>query len=141
MALHHLVSKPRAIYPALERGESQAMHNWLYSLLLVTLFSASPGWANWREASSKHFVIYSEQNPKTLQEFAESLERYDKGLRILFGAPDNQVSHASRVTIFILRGMGDVQRAYGDKSADVAGFYQDWPSGPVAFVPRSTDDE
>jgi tetratricopeptide (TPR) repeat protein len=118
------------------------MGRWLSSLLLAAFTFSSPAWAGWREASSKHFVIYSEQSAKTVQKFAEGLERYDKALRFLFHVPDEQVSHASRVTVFIVPNIGTVQRLYGAKSTSgIAGFYHDWPAGPVAFVPRSTGDE
>jgi tetratricopeptide (TPR) repeat protein len=118
------------------------MRKWLYSLLLVTLFSASPAWATWREVSSKHFVIYSEENAKSMQEFATSLEQYDKGLRVLFDIPEDTDSHATRVTVFVLPGEDAVRRLAGAKAGSgLSGFYQNWTGGPAAFVPRSTGDE
>lgn len=116
------------------------MRKWLYALLMLTFIAVSPAQAAWREASSKHFVIYSEQSAKTLQEFAESLERYDKGLRTLFHVADEQTSHASRVTVFVLPNMANVRKLHGGNATNIGGFYRDWPGGPVAFVPRSTGD-
>jgi tetratricopeptide (TPR) repeat protein len=117
------------------------MRTWLYSLVLLAFVAASPAQATWREASSKHFVIYSEQSAKVVQEFAESLERYDKGLRVLFNVPDEQTSHASRVTVFVVPNITAVRRLLGPNApSGLAGFYRNWAAGPVAFVPRGTGD-
>lgn len=43
------------------------------------LFAAAAQ-AEWLEASSDHFVIYGEQNEKTVKEFAERLERFHSAM-------------------------------------------------------------
>ena len=45
--------------------------------------AATPSLAAWHVAKSKHFIIYSDENPKVLREFATQLERLTKvrGLR------------------------------------------------------------
>ena len=35
--------------------------------LLLSLFAAAPAAAKWREASSRHFVIYSEESADSLR--------------------------------------------------------------------------
>ena len=49
----------------------------------VLAMSATPAAAAWMEASSDHFVIYSDSDEKQLREFATGLERFDKGMRVL----------------------------------------------------------
>ena len=50
-------------------------------MALAALAAATPAQAEWREATSKHFVIYSEDSEKSVREFATRLERFDAALR------------------------------------------------------------
>ncbi len=45
---------------------------------LAALAAVQPANAAWREASTDHFVIYSEQTENSLRDFATRLERFDK---------------------------------------------------------------
>ena len=44
---------------------------------------AAPAHAAWYQASSRHFLIYSEQKPGTLRQFAEELEKFDSAVRFV----------------------------------------------------------
>jgi tetratricopeptide (TPR) repeat protein len=106
---------------------------------------ATPADASWREASTAHFVIYSEQNPKALQDFATRLEKFDAAMRYLEKLPDEPLGSANRVTVFVVSGEGFVQKLYGKgaqrNGAAVAGFYIPRAEGSVAFVPRQSGGE
>lgn len=109
-------------------------------LAAVLAVAAVPAHADWHEASSRHFVVYSEQKPEKLRTFADQLERFDKAMRVLWNLPDPAVGPANRVTVFVVDDINDIRRLTTSRNA--AGFYQSRATGPVAFVPRSagTDD-
>jgi len=102
------------------------------SILLMT----SPARAEWHEASSDHFVIYSDSRPKDLNRFAEMLEHYHEALKLLTGRDIQKPSPSNRVTIFVVGSDRTLRKLYGDKNSSVAGFYVPRAGGSRAFVPR-----
>jgi hypothetical protein len=110
---------------------------------LLALFSAAlllaahPAHAAWNVAKSRHFVIYSNESPKSLQEFAATLERFDQGVRISTNMSDPPVGDGNRLTVFVLPSAGDVRALVGDKTGSLAGFYTGRVAGSLAFVGRS----
>jgi hypothetical protein len=103
---------------------------------VAALFCAAPAQATWYRASSEHFLIYSEQKPETIRQFAENLEKFDGAVRALRGMEDLPLSQGNRVTIFTLRDDADVQRLAGDKTGFIKGFYKGRAEGSVAYVSR-----
>jgi tetratricopeptide (TPR) repeat protein len=112
--------------------------------LLSAAILAAPAQAEWREATSDHFIIYSEQSEKSLREFAERLERFDAAMRSLRNLPKVPVAHANKLTVYAVSDIGDVRKLYGKGASNgnfgIAGFYQPRASGSLAFVARSTGD-
>lgn len=110
----------------------------LKRLLLVAtaLLAPAAASAKWHEASSAHFVVYSDQDPEQLRAFATKLERFDQALRYTRGMPDEPVGLANRLTVYVVPSIGAVQRLAGSGISNVAGFYVGRASGSVAFVPR-----
>lgn len=90
--------------------------------------------ADWYEADSKHFAVFSNDDPKHLQSYAEQLERFDKAMRVFRGVDDPPVPPVGRVTVFVVKDIAEIQSLAGP---NVAGFYRPSVSGPVAFVPRT----
>ena len=106
-----------------------------FAVLLATMFLAAPAHADWWEARTDHFIIYSKSSAADAKAFAESLERYDESLRSLhLIKPDPRLSDSRRVTIYRSGLIVDVAKLYGDPDAPVAGFYVPYLE-PVAFVP------
>jgi hypothetical protein len=103
---------------------------------LAALLCATPSQASWYRTTSEHFLIYSEQKPATIRQFAENLERFDGAVRALRGMEDLPLSQGNRVTIFSLRDDADVQRLAGDKTGFIKGFYKGRADGSVAYVAR-----
>lgn len=92
--------------------------------------------ADWYRASSKHFVVYADDAPEKVKAYTEKLERFDRAVTYWHNTKDLERGPASRVTIFVVGNVSEVQRLYGGKQS-VAGFYSSRASGPVAFMPRS----
>lgn len=105
-------------------------------IAIAALLASAPAQANWYRASSQHFVIYSEQKPESLRNYAEELERFDQAVRMIHGMQDQPASKGNRVTIFDV-GMEKVQQLLHDDSGMIAGFYHGSVEGSVAFVSRS----
>ena len=53
----------------------------ILALLLAILAWAGPASAEWRQAQTSHFVIYSEDSEEGLRDFAARLERFDAAMR------------------------------------------------------------
>lgn len=99
---------------------------------------AVPGHAAWYEASSKHFVIYADQSPKTLTDFATRLERFDRAVRIVRNMEDPTVGDGNRLTVFVMPTPASVQALSRDKTGFIYGFYKGPATGPIAYVTHRT---
>jgi tetratricopeptide (TPR) repeat protein len=113
--------------------------NRLLGLALIALglsFLPAPALAEWREASSKHFLVYSEASEQSLRDFATKLERFDKAMRIRLGFHDEDLGPGNRVTVFVVDNMAAVQRLARAKGSGVAGFYSGRAGTSLAVVPR-----
>jgi hypothetical protein len=70
---------------------------------------ASPAAAAWNVAQSKHFVIYANENPRELRDFATKLERFDGAARTAMRMDDPLVGNGNRLTVFVLPSPADVR--------------------------------
>lgn len=104
------------------------------TLLALALLAPGAAYADWHEASTDHFVVYSEDSPERLEKFATQLERFDKALRVLRGLTTEPVGNANRVTVYVVSSASTVARLAG--SDHVAGFYRPRAGGSMAVVPR-----
>ncbi|MEP2101488.1 MAG: hypothetical protein ABJP02_02540 [Parasphingorhabdus sp.] len=107
-----------------------------FLLGLLSLLFLSPAQAAWHEASSDHFLIYSNQKEKDVKAFAERLERYHDTMRFLFNRPATKPSPSNRVTIYVVKNLGDVRDLYGGKNKYVGGFYIPRAGGSLAIVAK-----
>ena len=104
-------------------------------LLIAMLLFAAPAHAEWWEARTDHFIIYSKSSERDARGFAERLERYDQSLRSLqLIKPDPRLSDARKVTIYRAGTTVDISVLAGDSDSGIAGFYIPRLE-PVAFVP------
>jgi tetratricopeptide (TPR) repeat protein len=108
--------------------------------VVVALIASTPAYATWREASSDHFVIYSEEDENSLKQFATRLERYDSAMRIGRDLPEAAVVRANRLTVYVVSSLSAVQRLYGSGSANIAGFYVPSAGNSMAIIPRKAGD-
>ena len=114
----------------------------LRKLCLMVLGTVLPGTAQaaWQQATSTHFVVYSDDTADHVKAFTVQLERYDKAMHVMRGLDEGATSPSSRVTVFIVKNVDAVQRLIGRSAGDVAGFYVPRAAGSVAFIPRSSGD-
>jgi len=105
--------------------------------------TATSGSANaaWNVAQSKHFIIYSDDNPKHLSEFATQLERFDQAVRSATRMDDPEIGKGNRLTVFVVPSEKDVRALMGDKTGFFAGFYIGRVGGSLAYVPKRMEYE
>ena len=99
--------------------------------------------AAWQRVSSPHFVIYADESPAKLREFATRLEKFDKAVRNVRGMSDPPMGDGNRLTVFIVPTVADVQKLAAHKSGmspNLVGFYQAGVEGAVAIVPKKSND-
>lgn len=102
-------------------------------LLVAFLFFATPASAEWWEARTNHFVIYSQDSESSTRDFATQLERYDNALRSLQSTKFEPITADwQRVTIYRFGDINDIGRLA--HSPGVAGFYKP-ELAPVEFTP------
>ena len=110
------------------RGIRAAVRGAVCAAIFLAPTTAS---AEWYEASTKHFVLYADDDPKFIEEYTAALERFDLAMRRFRNVEDREIAPVDRVTIFMLPGMN----AMRDLSREgVAGFYSPRASGSVAFT-------
>jgi tetratricopeptide (TPR) repeat protein len=109
--------------------------------LLAAVLATAPASAEWREASSRHFLVYSEGSAQSVRDFATKLEKFDKAMRIRLGLDDADLGPANRVTVYVVDDVRAVQRLARRPSRPgqpgIAGFYTGRAGGSIAVVPRS----
>ena len=104
-------------------------------VILVALFFAAPASAEWWEAKTDHFIIYSKTSAADAKDFAENLERFDQSLRSLqLIKPDVRLSDSRRVKIYRAGTYIEISKLAGDSESGIGGFYIPRME-PVAFVP------
>lgn len=89
--------------------------------------------AEWREASTRNFIVYSEGSEADLRDFAEKLEKFDFILRRVHNvqAPPSPY----RLRVFLLANTNAVGRMIG--SDGVAGYYVDDARGMMMVGTRN----
>lgn len=104
--------------------------------LLALGCSVFPGVARaeWWQANSGHFIVYSEGSKAEATNFAMRLERYDGALRTLQAMPPGQpIADAAKVVVYRFGDTDDIGNLAG--LSGVAGFYIARAAYPVAFTP------
>src|SRR5688500_19135550 len=96
----------------------RAFRIWLFVALLFG--ALAPAHAEWWEAKTEHFVIYSQDTEQKTRAFAVELERFDHALRSLQSTKfDPITSDSQRVMIFRSGDVDDI----GLLAPGAAGFY------------------
>lgn len=105
-----------------------------FAVAAAAALLASAANAEWHEARTNHFVVYSEGKQAEVIAFAERLERFDNALRTLQRRPVNEVvPETGKVHVFRFGDTSDISSLAGGRG--VAGFYIPRAARPVAFTP------
>ena len=99
-------------------------------LLFGGLLIAPAAQAEWLEARSRHFILYTNGSEAALRKQSEALERLDWSLRRFLNAEEEPDIDSRKVTVFLIDD-DDVKRLC--QCRNVAGFYLSRASGSLAF--------
>lgn len=107
------------------------------SISLLVLCCNTVSYAAWREASSDHFLIYTDDSEAEIRRFTEKLERYRNAMSFVFPTDAEKPSPSNRVTIYVVSSKSLVRELYGDakNSRYIAGFYRPQAGGSLAIIP------
>lgn len=92
--------------------------------------------AEWLEAASDHFVIYSDQKERVVKGFAERLERFHTAMGHVFGKPPTKPGPSNRVTVYFVSSAAQVRRVVGTDNRYLQGIYIPRAGGSVALIPK-----
>lgn len=104
------------------------------ALTAAAVSMATPVSAEWKEARTRHFTVYSEMPRKELESYVTRLEQFDGVVREIQGSKDPEPTTASRLTVYVVKSADDVQRLIGIDG--VAGFYNSSAESTLAVVPE-----
>jgi tetratricopeptide (TPR) repeat protein len=109
----------------------------LSAVLLAVGLSAPAQAQEWYRAETAHFIVKSRDSEEATRQFAQTMERFDRGLRFLMGLPEDHVeaSAANKPVIYRFGDYTDMSRIYGNASAGVGGFFISRAGAAVAFAP------
>ena len=107
----------------------------LVALALTALLS-TPAHAEWREATSPHFVVVSGGSERELVRLSQRLEAVHWMMTLLTGVQPQGTPQ--KVRIYLVDNIADVHEAMGvTRGNSAAGFYRPNLNGAIAVVPRS----
>src|SRR3954451_5660386 len=93
--------------------------------------------AEWREAETAHFQIYSDGSESQLVEYAQRLEGVGELLRKATATAADLPP--SKVRVILFPTVAQVRHAYHGHDRDIAGFYTVNMQGPLAISTRGQD--
>lgn len=104
---------------------------------MLAMLASPAARAEWWEAQTSHFVVYSESDQSDAEKFATLLERFDNALRTLQGmpVPGPEVGAANRVKVYRTGDTDNIAVFAHASGSGIAGFYIGRAGNPVAFVP------
>ena len=117
------------------------LHKWVRAigsgLALATLAMSAGARAEWWQAETSHFIVYSESKKEDAEQFARLLERYDNALRYMqnYPVPGPSMDEANKVKVFRSGDISDIAYIAGAPGSGIAGFYIPRAGATVAFVP------
>lgn len=107
-----------------------------FAVAAAAALLSSAASAEWYEARTNHFIIYSQSKKADTLAFAEKLERFDNALRVLQRKPYNVAApDPAKVVIFRYGDNRDIGELAGSRG--VAGFYIPRAAYSVSFTPVS----
>lgn len=103
----------------------------------VALWAAStPALAEWQSAKTRHFIIYADESPAELRDYALRLEQFDQAVRSARNMADPPLTDTGRLTIYVFKDVAAFSRLL-ETSEGIFGLYGTRDSGAYAFVAKA----
>ena len=105
----------------------------LMLLLAPALMWPAAASAEWRKASSEHFIVYGDVPEAGLRAFTEELERFDHLLRVVTKVA--RPPSLRKLTVYVVENDERLRRLTGTGGTAIAGMYSKPIEGARAIVP------
>ncbi|WP_135212348.1 tetratricopeptide repeat protein [Vitreimonas flagellata] len=102
------------------------------ALLAFSIAPASAQDGRWRRAESANFIVYGAMSEGALRRATESLENFDRTLRILTGAAATPAQ--TKLEVYLVSNLNELQRVNPRMGETVRGFYHAGAEQIAAFV-------
>ena len=84
--------------------------SFVRALALPMVLAATPASAEWREASSDHFIVYADASESWMRDYSEHLERFASALQRLQPNGWAKGGPINRVTIYVVPSAEAIQK-------------------------------
>jgi hypothetical protein len=105
-------------------------------LILLALMLPATARAEWREARSNHFIVYSEGSERQLRDFTEKLEKFHFILRTMHNVTRDP--SPIKLRVYLMRNIDHVGRTFPGGGGGVAGYYIHRTRGPIMVGTRGS---
>lgn len=89
---------------------------------LALLASPQMAHADWLQAESERFIVYSEGSERSLRDYVHKLEMFDRVMQFRFGIPISTVP-PRKLPIYLVNGRSGLNRINPDSGRDTVGTY------------------
>ena len=112
------------------------------ALGVVVVFGgvATPAQAEWKRAESERFIVYSDGDERSLREFVQKLETFDRTLRFVMNRPVEEPP-LRKLPIYLVRQQRDIRQVWPDVPETIYGLYTVSDDDIWAIAVRSRDDD
>lgn len=129
------VNSPAPLTSQLVTLKSRFLRRIIAALLTLATLLATPAHAEWREATSDHFIIVSGGPEEELVRFSKELEAVHWLMTQATGL--TEIDNGPKVRIYLMDRLYSVHAAMGQtRDNPAAGFYRTTHDGAYAVVPR-----
>lgn len=106
----------------------------------ILLGAAAPARADWLRAESERFIVYSDGSDRSLREYVQKLETFDRVMRYRSGLPISDVP-PRKLPIYLVGSRRGLLQVNPDSGANVAGTYFPADEDIFAVAMRGENDE
>ena len=110
------------------------------AVVLSLTFTAAPAHADWLRAESERFILYTEGREADARDYLQTLESFDRMLRISVGLDVNEAPFR-KLPIYLLGSQRDIRVIAPARGGNLAGFYVASEEDIFAVGTRSGGDD
>ena len=107
---------------------------------LGLMATATAAQADWLRAESERFIVYSESNERSLREYVQKLETFDRVMRYRSGLPMNEAP-PRKLPIYLVGSRSGLLRVHPETEPNVVGTYFPTSEDIFAVAIRGENDE
>lgn len=110
------------------------------AVFIALICAAAPAKADWLRAESERFVIYSDGDERTLRQYVQKLETFDRVLRIYMDLPPDEAPPRP-MPIYLVGGQRELARVIPGAADTLQGIYLPTEQDIFAVARRARRDD